>query len=108
MYTESKFATSQCNCYIFTKFSEFHFHPEEGLSDHALSETEYKDNLGSGFAFFEILSPDELQYTYKISPAPFALPFNVTFRDPIALVMSEPPCGCGYLHNTDDVEVKLC
>lgn len=84
---------------------QFHFHPEESLASHALSENDYKQNIASGYVYFEILAPEELQYTYKISPAPFALPFNSTFRDPIALVMSEPTCGCGFLQNYEDIEV---
>ena len=92
---------------IFCFCIEFHFHPEESLANHAFSDNEYKQSLASGYTFFEILMPEELQYTYKISPAPFALPFNATFRDPIALVMSDPPCGCSYLRNFEDVEVIL-
>ena len=89
------------------RFLEFHYHPEESLSNHALSDHDYKYSVASGYVIFEIVAPKELQYTYKISPAPFALPFNSTFRDPIPLVLSDPSCGCGYLKNSDDVEVNL-
>ena len=94
------------NLIFLTYFSEFHYHPEESLSNHAFSENEYKHSIGSGYVFFEIVAPRELQYTYKISPAPFATPFNATFRDPIALVMAEPTCGCGFLRNFEDIEVR--
>ena len=86
---------------------EFHYHPEESLSNHALSDHDYKYSVASGYVIFEIVAPKELQYTYKISPAPFALPFNSTFRDPIPLVLSDPSCGCGFLKNSDDVEVNF-
>jgi hypothetical protein len=93
----------------FIHFTEFHYHPLEGLSNHALSDSEYKYNVASTYVFFEIIEPKELQYTYKISPAPFALPFNATFRDPIPLVMSIPTCGCGFLNNFEEIEVcKEC
>ncbi len=45
------------------------------LSDHALTENEYKYNMGDGYVFFEIISPEELSYTYKISPAAFTPPW---------------------------------
>lgn len=86
---------------------QFHYHPEESLSNHALSDNEYKHSVASGYVIFEIVAPKELQYTYKISPAPFALPFNSTFRDPIPLVMSDPSCGCGFFKNFEDVEGNI-
>jgi len=86
---------------------QFHYHPEESLSNHALSDHDYKYSVASGYVIFEIVAPKELQYTYKISPAPFALPFNSTFRDPIPLILSDPSCGCGFLKNSDDVEGNI-
>ena len=83
----------------------FHYHPEEGLSNHAFSDQEYKQSIAAGFVFFEIVSPKELQYTYKISHAPFSHPFNRTFGDPVELVMSDPSCGCGFIKNFEEVEV---
>ena len=77
------------------------------MADHALSDNQYTQNLASGSVFFEILVPEELQYTYKITPAAFSIPFNSTFRDPIALVMAEPTCGCGSLRNFEDIEVII-
>ena len=85
----------------------FHYHPEEGLSNHAFSDQEYKQSITAGFVFFEIVSPKELQYTYKISHAPFSHPFNRSFGDPVELVMSEPSCGCGFIKNFEEVEVSL-
>ena len=99
------FAHNNPNLFCFC--IEFHFHPEESLANHAFSDNEYKQSLASGYTFFEILMPEELQYTYKISPAPFALPFNATFRDPIALVMSDPPCGCSYLRNFEEASTMI-
>jgi len=90
-----------------TQEQQFHYHPEESLSNHALSDHDYKYSMASGYTIFEIVAPKELQYTYKISPAPFALPFNSTFRDPIPLVMSDPSCGCGFLKNHEDVEGNI-
>jgi len=86
---------------------QFHFHTEANLADHALSDNQYTQNLASGSVFFEILVPEELQYTYKITPAAFSIPFNSTFRDPIALVMAEPTCGCGSLRNFEDIEGNI-
>jgi hypothetical protein len=40
-----------------------------------LSENEYKYNMGDGYVFFEITNPEELTYTYKISPAAFTPPW---------------------------------
>ena len=45
------------------------------LSDHALSENEYKYNMGDGYIFFEIIQPEELSYTYKLTPAAFSPPW---------------------------------
>ncbi len=42
---------------------------------HALTDEEYKFNIGEGYVFFEIVEPAELGYTYKINPAAFAPPW---------------------------------
>jgi hypothetical protein len=45
------------------------------FSDHALTENEYKYNMGEGYVFFEVVSPEELSYTYKVTPATFTPPW---------------------------------
>jgi len=42
------------------------------MSEHTLSDNEYKYNMGDGYVFFEIDKPEELSYTYKIAPAMFS------------------------------------
>ena len=37
-----------------------------------MSDSEYKFNMGDGYVFFEVTHPEELAYTYKLNPAPFA------------------------------------
>lgn len=56
--------------------------------------------------FFEIIEPEELGYTYKIRPAKdFGAQFNETFSGyGIPLVPVEPPCGCGWPHNAEELE----
>lgn len=73
------------------------------LSDHALSENEYKYNMGDGYVFFEITNPEELSYTYKLTPAAFTPSWNETHVG-ISLVPTDPPCGCGPFLNADEVE----
>ncbi len=43
--------------------------------DHALTDEEYKFNIGEGYVFFEIVEPTELSYTYKVNPASFSPPW---------------------------------
>lgn len=73
------------------------------LSGHALSENEYKYNMGDGYIFFEIIKPEELSYTYKITPAAFSPPWNETHVG-ISLIPSDPSCGCGNFRNADEIE----
>ena len=75
----------------------------EAPSDHALTDQEYKHNMGTGYVFFEIIHPEDLSFTYKINPAAFSLPWNMTLNERI-LVLADPPCGCGALRNYDDIE----
>ncbi len=49
------------------------------LPSYALTDTEAKFSMADGFAFFEIVEPEELAYTYKINPADFALPWVIRF-----------------------------
>ncbi|KDR22400.1 hypothetical protein L798_02492, partial [Zootermopsis nevadensis] len=56
--------------------------------------------------FFEIIEPEELQYTYRIRPAKdFGAPFNKSFSAyGIPLVPVEPPYGCGWPNNAKELE----
>ncbi len=45
------------------------------LLGNSLTDTEYKLHSGDGYTFFEIVNPEELAYTYKVHPAPFAPPW---------------------------------
>ena len=54
---------------------------EEAPSGHALTDQEYKFNMGQGYVFFEILHPEDLTYTYKINPAAFSIPWNMTLSE---------------------------
>merc|ERR1711953_1659772 len=73
---------------------------------HALTDEEYRQSLGSGYIFFEITEPEQLSFTYKANPAVFAPSWNVSHTG-IHLVPTEPPCGCGFIQNADQVEGKL-
>merc|ERR1711997_44993 len=75
---------------------------QDAPSSHALTDQEYKLNMGSGYVFFEILHPEDLSYTYKINPAAFSKPWNMTLSE-TNLVLADPPCGCGALKNHDDI-----
>ena len=90
----------------------------------ALTDEEYRQSLGSGYIFFEITEPEQLSFTYKVetciekylrteyrmssqaNPAVFAPSWNVSHTG-IHLVPTEPPCGCGFIQNADQVEGKL-
>lgn len=78
----------------------------KSLVDHALSDNEYRFNMGDGYVFFEILKPEELSYTYKINPGAFSVPWNSSMNG-VGLVPAEPPCGCGSLTNGEDVEGQV-
>jgi len=68
---------------------------------HAFTEFEYIESVTNGgeFAFFEIVEPGDLSYTYKLSPSQFSPPFNGS--SPRSLVLSTPPCGCGPITSRD-------
>jgi len=72
----------------------------------AFTDEEYRQSLGSGYIFFEITEPDQLSFTYKANPAVFAPSWNVSHSG-IHLVPTEPPCGCGFIQNHNQVEGKL-
>lgn len=56
--------------------------------------------------YFEIVEPEELRFTYKIRPAKdFGVPLNESFAGvEVPLVPVDPPCGCGWPRNADDLE----
>ena len=62
--------------------------------------------MGKGYIFMEITHPKEISYTYKLNPAAFSSPWNMTLQD-MSLVLADPPCGCGALQNHDDVEGNI-
>jgi len=74
--------------------------------DIGLTDQEFRDSLGRDYIFFEITEPEELAFTYKANPASFTPPWNETFNG-IKLVATEPPCGCGFILNADEVEGQI-
>jgi len=74
--------------------------------DLGLTHDEYRDSLGRDYLFFEVTSPEELAYTYKANPASFTPPWNTSLNG-IKLVTTDPPCGCGYIHNAEEVEGQV-
>ena len=87
--------------------------------DIGLTDQEYRDSLGREYIFFEITEPEQLAFTYKVrgqkfedylkthclsqaNPASFTPPWNSTFNG-IKLVATNPPCGCGFILNADEV-----
>ena len=62
--------------------------------------------MGAGYVFFEILRPEDLSYTYKLNPAAFSVPWNMT-TSTATLVLADPPCGCGALKNYEDIEGNI-
>jgi len=74
--------------------------------DIGLTDSEYRDSLGRDYIFFEITEPEELAFTYKANPASFTPPWNDTFNG-IKLVATDPPCGCGFVLNADEVEGQI-
>merc|ERR1712172_194008 len=62
--------------------------------------------MGTGYVFFEILRPEDLSYTYKLNPAAFSVPWNMT-TSIATLVLADPPCGCGALKNYEDIEGNI-
>jgi len=74
--------------------------------DHALSDEEYKISVGKDYLFFEISEPEVLAYTYKVNPASFTPTWNTSLTG-VHLVPTDPPCGCGYIQNHEEVEGKV-
>jgi len=74
--------------------------------DIGLTDSEYRDSLGRDYIFFEITEPEQLAFTYKANPASFTPPWNDTFNG-IKLVATDPPCGCGFVLNADEVEGQI-
>ena len=62
--------------------------------------------MGTGYVFFEIIRPEDLSYTYKLNPAAFSVPWNMT-TSTATLVLADPPCGCGALKNYEDIEGNI-
>merc|ERR1719186_379655 len=54
----------------------------------------------------EITEPENLAYTYKVNPAGFTPPWN-TSMDGVRMVPTDPPCGCGFIDNQEDVEGNI-
>jgi len=79
---------------------------DEDLQGHALTDAEYKYNMGEGFVFFEITQPEELSYTFKANPSIFSPPWNTTLNG-AKLVPSDPECGCASFFNADDIEGNI-
>jgi len=74
--------------------------------DHTLTDDEYRMSVGNGYIFFEVLEPEQLSFTYKTNPASFSPPWNETMTR-VPLIPTDPPCGCGFIRNHDDVEGKI-
>uniref|UniRef100_A0A1B0CL84 Putative protease-associated domain protein n=1 Tax=Lutzomyia longipalpis TaxID=7200 RepID=A0A1B0CL84_LUTLO len=74
---------------------------------HMLDEITTQDII-AGDVFFEVLDPEELEYTYRLRPAKdFGAPFNASFRFPrIALVPVVPfdACSSADIVNGDSLE----
>ncbi|PSN33913.1 hypothetical protein C0J52_21503 [Blattella germanica] len=72
---------------------------------HTYDGVSTSDIIGSD-VFFEITEPKELGYTYRVRPAKdFGLPFNGTFcGHGISLVPVEPPSGCGWPENAEELK----
>ena len=45
------------------------------MTEHAFNEFDWKFNMGEGYIFFQVTEPEELSYTFKLHPAPFAMPW---------------------------------
>ena len=80
--------------------------PFSALTDHALTDNEYRYIVGEGYEFFEILHPEELSYTFKINPAAFSQPWNMSLTE-YKMILADPPCGCASFRNADEVEGQI-
>lgn len=78
---------------------------EDPIFNNQMSEIEYKYLLKE-YVFFEISEPEELAFTYKANPSSFTPGWNTTFMG-AALVPTDPPCGCGYIRNHEEVEGRI-
>ena len=86
-----------------------------------MTDEEYRWSLGTDYIFFEITEPEQLAYTYKVegcknncsnrkiivnvqaNPATFSPSWNHSHTG-MALVPSQPSCGCGHITNADMIE----
>lgn len=59
--------------------------------------------------FFEIVDPDDLQYTYRLRLAKdFGGSFDNSFKlHSHVLVITEPLDGCANIQNVDDIEGNI-
>jgi len=74
--------------------------------DHALTDQEYKQSISLDYTYFEITEPEEIAYTYKTNPASFTPVWNETLTQ-YPLVPTDPPCGCGFIRNHEDIEGRI-
>lgn len=91
-----------------------------GLLDelpYAFTDAEHRISMenqyyGGATGFFEILEPQELQYTYSITPSQFTPFFNSSSNADMGghvkyMTLAQPPCGCGPLTNSVRDKVVL-
>lgn len=74
--------------------------------DHTLTDEEYRISTGLDYLYFEIVEPEALAYTFKANPASFTPAWNTTYTS-VPLVPSNPPCGCGFIRNYDEMEGRI-
>ena len=78
--------------------------PPAGQLDRVMTFNHYSAMFALEDVFFEIVSPEALQYTYLIQVTrDFGAPFNFTLRG-ARLVPADPAFACGTLNNCDDIE----
>jgi len=75
---------------------------EEPILSNHLTDAEYKETLRD-YIFFEIIQPEQLAFTYKANPSSFTPAWNTTLSG-ASLIVTDPPCGCGYIRNHEDIE----
>ncbi|XP_043207777.1 PRADC1-like protein isoform X2 [Amphibalanus amphitrite] len=77
---------------------------DSGQLDRVMTFHHYSAMFALEDVFFEIVSPEVLQYTYLIQVTrDFGTPFNFTLRG-ARLVPADPSFACGPLANCDDIE----
>lgn len=71
---------------------------------HAYDGITTQDIIG-GDIFFEVLEPEELEYTYRLRMAKnFGVPFSNSFkRKRFALVPTNPRHACSRIRNANDI-----